>query len=316
MRRLADGRARVVGAGLVLALLIVLPLSGVDDSTLLTLSTILMWVALASNWNVIAGFTGYLDLGHAAFFGIGGYVAALVYSSFEWGIWVTAPIGAAAALVLSLLLGPAFLRLNGFFFAISTLGAFMVMREAAKITEIMAKETSGVILPAGLEQVNFYFLFLAAAVASVGIAWWLRRSRVGLSLQAIRENEAGAQARGINTSLAKLFAYSLPAALTGMIGGLWAYQATFVNAEIMFRDVVVLNLALMATLGGLGTVWGPVLGAALFVFISETLWATQGSLYLLVFGLVLVVVVLVMPNGLVRARPWRRASRSPVGDRG
>jgi branched-chain amino acid transport system permease protein len=157
----------------------------------------------------------------------------------------------------------------------------------------------------------FYYLFLAGAVAIVAFAWWLRRSQFGMSLLAIKDDERGAEARGINTTLLKLSVFCLSAAITGAIGACWAYEITFIDPEIMFRDSFLINVALMTVLGGLGTVWGPVVGTVIFLMVRDTLWAEQGNSFLVVFGAFLIVIVLFMPEGIVGT--VQRGERTVLG---
>ncbi|KRE40776.1 hypothetical protein ASG74_14905 [Knoellia sp. Soil729] len=287
------------------------PYSGLNDSVLLTLSTMFMWIILSSSWNFISGFTGYVDFGHGVFFGLGGYVTGLLVVKAEMPFATTVPLAAVFAAVFALLIGFPLLRLRGVYFSIAMLGSFLAMRELVLMATPLTEGAQGLVLPPEVNRLFFYYLFLGGAVLIVAFAWWLRRSQFGMSLLAIKDDERGAEARGINTTLLKLTVFCLSAAITGAVGACWAYEITFIDPEIMFRDSFLINVALMTVLGGLGTVWGPVVGTVLFLMVRDTLWAEQGNSFLVVFGAFLIAIVLFMPEGIVGT--VQRGERTVLG---
>lgn len=291
--------------------LLALPFMGVNDSVVLTVSTILMWIIISSSWNLISGFTGYVDFGHGVFFGIGGYVAAILISKAGLPFAPTVPIAAVACAVFALVIGYPLLRLRGVYFSIAMLGAFLAIRELVLISTPLTGGAAGITLPPEVDRNFFYYLFLAGALLVVTLAWLLRRSQFGASLLAIKDDEEGAEARGINTTLLKLAVFCLSAGITGGVGACWAYQMTFIDPGIMFRDTFLINVAIMATLGGLGTVWGPVIGSAVFLLVRDMLWANQDNWFLVVFGVFLIVLVLFMPEGIVGT--IQRGERTVLG---
>lgn len=307
--KLADPRLRagLFAAGVVA--LAVTPLFGINNSVLLLMSTVFMWVGLTSSWNIISGFTGYVDFGHGVFFGIGGYTAGLLVTKAGMSFWTTVPVAMLFGLLFALVVGYPLLRLRGVYFSIAMLGAFMAMRELALVFRDFTGGSGGIIFKSVIDRALFYYVFLGIAIAVVLLTVWLRRSQLGASMLAVRENEIGAEARGINTTLVKLTAFCLSGAITALIGSLWAYQTAFIDPSIMFRDILLINLALMVTLGGLGTVWGPALGATVFILLRELLWGTDGEDFLLFFGVALVLVVLVLPKGIVGTALSRRRGR-------
>lgn len=291
-------RSLVLAVASVVALLGV-PYLGVSDDVLLTMSTIFMWIILSSSWNFISGFTGYLDFGHGVFFGVGGYVTAILVVKVGLPFGPTVPLAALFSAALALTIGYPLLRLRGVYFSIAMLGLFLATRELALIAKPLTAGAQGLILPPEVDRLFFYFLFLAGAVVVVALAWWIRRSQFGLSLLAIKDDERGAEARGVNTTALKLTVFCLSAAITGAVGGCWAYELTFIDPGIMFRESFLINVAIMVTLGGLGTVWGPVVGSIVFLLVRDTLWANQGDSFLVVFGAFLIVLVFFMPEGIV-----------------
>jgi branched-chain amino acid transport system permease protein len=296
--RVADPRLRAGLFAAGLAALVAAPLFGLNNSVLLLMSTLFMWIGLTSSWNIISGFTGYVDFGHGVFFGIGGYTAGLLVTKAGMSLWATLPVALLCGLAFALLVGYPLLRLRGVYFSIAMLGAFMAMRELALVFRDFTGGSGGIIFKAVIDRTLFYYVFLGIAVVVVLGTVWLRRSQLGGSMLAVRENEIGAEARGVNTTLVKMIAFCVSGAVTALIGSLWAYQTAFIDPSIMFRDILLINLALMVTLGGLGTVWGPALGATVFILLRETLWGTEGENFLLFFGVALIVVVLALPKGI------------------
>ena len=287
------------------------PFGGVNDSVLLTMSTIFMWVILSSSWNIISGFTGYVDFGHGVFFGIGGYTAGILIAKSGFPFAPTIPLAMLVSAAVALVIGYPLLRLRGVYFSIAMLGLFLAVRELALIVKPLTAGAQGLILMSDVDRSFFYYLFLAGAVLVVALVWWLRRSQLGVSLLAIKDDEYGAEARGVNTTLLKLTSFCLSAAITGSVGACWAYEVTFIDPGILFRDSFLINVAIMATLGGLGTVWGPVIGSAVFLLVRDTLWANQGTSFLIVFGTALIVLVLFMPEGIVGT--IQRGDRTVMG---
>jgi branched-chain amino acid transport system permease protein len=302
-------RAGLLGLGVLC--LLAMPLTGVNDSIVLTASTILMWIIVASSWNFISGFTGYVDFGHGVFFGIGGYTTAILVAKTGLAFGPSVPIAALACVLFALVIGYPLLRLRGVYFSIAMLGAFLAVREVVLIATPLTGGARGITLPPEVDRNFFYYLFLGGALLVVALAWLLRRSQLGSSLLAIKDDEAGAEARGINTTLLKLTIFCLSAGITGAVGACWAYQMTFIDPGIMFRDTFLINVAIIATLGGLGTVWGPVIGSVVFLLVRDTLWANQGNSFLVVFGVFLMLLVLFMPEGIVGT--IQRGERTVLG---
>jgi len=320
--------------GLLLAVAVVValalvPLLGLSGSLLFSFSTVFMYIAVTSSWNLISGFTGYIDFGHAVFFGIGAYTTGILMFRLDWPFWPTLPVALLVSAVFALLVGAPLLRLRGVYFSIAMLGAFMAVRELTRIVRFTGG-SAGLTLPPIVNRPLFFYTFLTAAVLMVALTWWLRQSQLGFSLLAIREDEEGAEARGINTTALKLLTFCTSAAVTSVLGGIWAYQTTFIDPNIVFREVFLINIALMTVLGGLGTVWGPVVGTVLFISVRDTIWAGLADQHLLLFGIVLIIVVLFMPEGVLgtlergertvlgrRIQRWRRErARAAAGEAG
>jgi branched-chain amino acid transport system permease protein len=266
-----------------------------------------MWIALAGSWNIISGYTGYVSFGHVAFFGMGAYTAALLISRLgaHWVLASTAAGGAAA--ILAAAIGWPCLRLKGPYFAIAMLGLNEVMRIIASSWESLTKGGTGITLPPVLNIVPLYF---AMGLTALGVACLSRaivRSKFGLRLIAIREDEVAAEAMGINTARHKLAAFMLSAVGPGMVGGLFADYTSYIEPVSVFPVLITVTMIIMTLFGGQGTVLGPVIGATVLYFFQDYVWARFLFLHQTLFGALIVAVVLYMPRGmmgLLRDRGW------------
>lgn len=297
------------GLGLMLVFLLVLPLptlfaanSGiVTNSLLFSLTQMFMLVTLASNWNLISGFTGYVDFGHVAFFGLGAYSTGILMSKVGWQFFPTLIIGALVAAIFAVLIGRVTMHLKGPYFSIAMLGTFAALREIVRVTRFVTGGGPGLTLPPYLNRPLFYYIALVQVITVVAIIWWIRRTEFGATLLAIREDEMGAEMRGINTTLHKIAAFSMAAFSSGIVGGLWAYQNTFIDPDIVFLNSRTVEIAMMTMLGGLGTVAGPVIGAVIIYWLRDVVWANLLQFHLIVEGILLIIVVLFVPEGIMGA---------------
>ncbi len=296
---------RIAAAG-ALAWLIVLPLAGgTSDSTLFTFTLMFTGVAVAINWNLTGGFTGYVDFGHAVWFGIGAYVTAILMSLQSNGLgigWPPIPailLGMVVAGALAALIGRFTMHLKGPYFSIAMLGTFVAMREIVRTWGGLTGGGVGLTLPPYLNRQLFYYLELALVVGLIALTWWLRRTRFGAALVAIREDELGAQMRGIATTRLKVAVFSFAGASTGLFGGLWAYQNTFVDPDIAFIETRTIDAIMGTLLGGLGTVIGPIVGSVGLYWLREVLWTNLLDYHLVAQGVLLILIVLFLPKGVV-----------------
>lgn len=297
------------------ALLALLPLVVARDDVLNFVLLVLLSITLAQSWNVIAGYAGQVNLGHAAFFGLGALTART--------LWIGgAPIGlamAAGALVaaaFALLIGAAAFRLRGAYFAIGTLALGEILR--ATVGNVLPEIST---LPAatigGYRLSQRYYLALALAALSVVAVAALARSRLGLGMQAIREDEDAAEASGVGALGLKLRALVLSTGLAGAAGGLFAYYHISYYPSHPFGPGWTFDALLMTFIGGVGTLHGPVLGAVLYVFLKEYLTVRWVDFHLLIFGVLFIAIVLIFPGGLVQAAEGvrRRLARRRIGVR-
>lgn len=280
-----------------------------------TVTTVFMFVALAQAWNLIGGFTGYACFGQVVFFGIGGYATAVVMSHLGIGFWVALPLAALLAAAFGALIGLPLLRLRGHYFAIATLGVAEGMREVVNNLEGLTGGGSGITVPsvgdhmvtAYLGNDGFYILFLLLAAVAVVVSGLVARSRFGFALRAINQDEDAAAAAGVNTTRAKVTAFSLAGFLTGLIGAAYAFQQVTIFPERLFDVQITVLMVVMVVLGGSGTVLGPIVGAVALQFASEWLRQSFTEAHSFVLGAIVIIAVVLLPQGAVNyvREAWR-----------
>ena len=280
-----------------LALLALLPLAAPRDDVLNFVFLILLAITLAESWNIVAGYAGQVNLGHAAFFGLGALVTRTLWTD---GIPVLLAMaaGAAAAMLFALVIGGAAFRLRGAYFAIGTLALGEILRTTVgnMLPEISTLPASTI---ASYRLTQRYYLALGLAAVSVIAVAALATSRLGLGMRAIREDEEAAEASGVGALSLKLTALALSTALAGLAGGLFAYYHISYYPSHAFGPQWTFDALLMTFIGGVGTLQGPVLGAVLYVVLKEYLALRWVDIHLLIFGTLFVAIVLLLPGGLV-----------------
>lgn len=294
---------RVVAVIVFIYILVILP-NYLNGYWVRMTTSVLMFATLAQAWNIITGFAGYPAFGNIAFFGVGAYALALLTKAglgYHLAIFAAGLVASAYCALFSRPL----LRLKGHYFAIATLALALFTREAVTNLRSFTNGASGIVLPtiikgppAEVFQV-YYFLMLIVLVACCACTWWVSRSRFGYGLRSIKADEDAAATFGINTTLYKSVAWVLSAFFTGLAGAVWALWITYIDPLSAFRLSVAVKFSVMALLGGLGTVVGPVLGAALIEIVTQTIWGAFFEFHLAVLGLVIILIVLLMPEGLV-----------------
>lgn len=277
-------------------------------------STAALYVALASSWNVIGGFTGYPSFATAAFFGLGAYASAIAQLN-GWPMvagWALAgAVGAAAAFVLGL----ALLRLKGHYFAVGSLVVAEVLREVMAAGGAFTGGGMGLNLPllpmSPIAQGRFFLAaFTLLALACVGISWAILRSRFGTGLRCIEQNESAASMLGVNTTLYKSTALAISAVMAGVGGAIYANWINYIDPSDVFNVLLSVKPIVMAMLGGVGTVTGPIIGAIGLVGLEELVTRNFLDLTGVFFGLAVVVLVLFLPNGVNGLAALKRGGRS------
>jgi branched-chain amino acid transport system permease protein len=276
------------------------PHSGFKTTTYFFL--MIKFILLALSFNLIAGYVGYISFGHVAFYGIGGYVAAILASKTALGeyAYVCLFAGALGASVAGYFLGRVLLRLRGAYFAIATLA----LNEALKVIMFNLPEefsggSFGIPLPAIRNTLGAYYLVLSVTAAFLILIYFLVRSKFGVTLKAVREDEDAALAIGINTPKYKVWAFSLSTFLMGLAGAIDLQFIGYIYPEAAFNIEMNVEVIAMTMFGGLGTVLGPVVGSVILFIVEDLIWARWPFSHLVVLGVVLCGLVLFMRRGVL-----------------
>jgi branched-chain amino acid transport system permease protein len=268
----------------------------------------LIFVAAAAAWNIFSGYSGYISLGHAVFFGTGAYTVGIAARDWQLtgnAVFALLPLAAVVAAVIAVPFGLVALRVRRHTFVVVTIAVFFIFQLAASNFSFTGG-TSGVSAPflawnPATYNDPFYYLALAIGVGTIGLSWLIRGSRFGLQLRAIRDDEDRARGLGVRTMRVKLAAFVISAFVTGLLGGLWFYFITQVLPQSGFDPQFDLSVALIAFFGGLGTVSGPVLGALILIPAQQYLTEQFTNDYLsqIVLGSLFLGVILLLPRGVI-----------------
>ena len=294
--------------------LIILVASPFYASTYFTilLTTIFMHIVLTLSWVIFSGPTAYISLAPAAFFGIGIYTAASLGNLVP--LLIVVAIGGLFSACLALLVGALTLRLKGIYFAIFTFGLVELIKHLLLWYEINFTGTRGrfVVL---VEPTTTYFIMLAILLLTLLTAYLIRRSKFGMALQSIGEQEEAAAHIGINVTQVKVSTFAISAFFMGATGAIMATRWTYIDPYIAFNPDFSFMPVLMAIFGGMGQLYGPILGATIFAYLEELFITRFPYYYMLLFGIILTVSVLYLPNGMVGLiQKWR--SRATGGEHG
>jgi len=321
MPALAPGRWAAVAFFGVAALVPV----GVRDAYLLdSVILILLWGALSAAWNVAGGYAGQVSLGHAAFFGIGAYSAALMTTRFQQSPWLGLLLGVALSIAAGGVIGYLSNRLKGPYFALSTIAFSQVLLIVASRWRGFTAGSEGIPVPfrpgfwtLGLGHVAWVYMALGVAVLYYAVLVWLETSRFGYQLAGVREDEDAAEALGIASRRSKVYAVTLSAAMTSVVGTFWAQYVGFVDPFYVFSIDLSVRFALNTIIGGIGTGLGPFLGSLLITSLETYLRATFSGMktgfagiYLVIYGTALILVVRFVPEGLTGLATRLGARRS------
>jgi branched-chain amino acid transport system permease protein len=290
----------LVGLALLMALLISIPFFATDYwMTLLVL--ILIYTVYASGWNLFSGLTGYTNFGLAWFIGVSGYVSSILIADYQWPWLFAWPMGALFISIISIGVGYILLRIKGVYFAISMVALTEGTRElfGTGYLEPITHGGKGLPFVAGIPLSTLYWSILFLAFITIFICYKITSSKFGLRLMAIREDEQAAETLGINTTKAKILAFALSSFLVGLGGAIHCTYQNYIDPNYAFNIQLTLTPIVMTLFGGIGTVFGPVLGATLFTFIHEILWAELTLLYMAIFGGILMALILFFPQGLL-----------------
>ncbi|HOD98246.1 MAG TPA: branched-chain amino acid ABC transporter permease [Syntrophales bacterium] len=309
-------KAPLAATAIIIVMLAAFPFLSPEVYYLSFMFSVFMYVILASSWNLIGGYAGYLSFGHAAFFGIGAFATAKMAAVFELPpvltILAAIPAGAIAALV-ALIIGYPCLKIRGPYFAVVTLCFAFVVDLAVKNIEYLGG-AEGIWMqimdvPEKLSRSIMYEVMLLLMVVTLAVAWWIGRSRLGAGLRAVRSDEEVAETMAIPTARIKIQAFILSAFFPGIAGGLFAYYLTYIHADVVFNINISILIVLMAMFGGGGTWLGPIIGAVILTVVNELLSTfAQAEIARIIYGALFIVVTIFMPNGILDF--FRKKNRS------
>lgn len=267
-------------------------------------TTVLMFGVLASAWNIIGGYTGYASFGNVVFYGIGAYVTAVLMEKFGVPFYIALPAAGLGAALFGVLIGIPILRLRGHYFAIATLGVAEAMKALVDNLEI-TEGNSGIYLPmmdmsVKAQYTFFYFAMLSLLILTLLTTYVILKHKFGYGIRAIREDEDAANTVGINTTVFKIAAFSLSGLFTGLAGSLSAYQQGFIKPEAVFSVEITVKMIVMAVFGGIGHLFGPLLGAATIEVISEFLSNYFLVAHTLFFGAIVILAIIFTPKGIIQ----------------
>lgn len=288
---------------LALILLAIVPLY-VQPYLVILLTTVFMYIIITVSWTIFSGPTHYISLASAAFFGVGVYTSALIGKTFPLLVVILA--GSLISFMLALFIGLLTLRLRGMYFIIFTFSISELMRNFLLWWETTMTGTVGrwVVM---VEHVTVYYVILVILVMALLTAYLIRRSRFGLALKSIGEQEEAATHIGINTTVVKTIAFAISAFFMGATGAIMATKWKYIDPRIAFDPLLSFMPVLMAIFGGTGQLFGPVFGAAVFAYLEEILTTKFPYYYMLLFGSILIVVILFLPHGMAGlVQKWRK----------
>lgn len=287
----------------------------------LVMTLVPVWAIFGLSWNLLSGYTGLISFGHAAFFGVGAYTVVLCQIHFDLSPWVTIPIAAVLGGIAGLLIGFPTFRLQGHYFALAMLAyplAILYVFEWLGLQEVTLpiKRDNPIAYMQFADHRLYTLLALAMMLGTILLTRAIERSRFGMALLAIKQNEAAAEAAGINTLAWKLRAVTLSGAIAGAVGGFYAVVLLVVTPQSVFGMLVSAQALTVAMFGGVGTVWGPVIGSVILIPLAETLNAEAGSRFPgiqgVIYGLAIICVILLAPEGLFwKVRDFLRKRSAP-----
>ncbi len=286
---------------------------------------VLLYAMLAQAWNTLAGYCGQISLGHAVFFGTGAYTSSMLQTTLGWNPWIGLLGGAAVAVALSLLIGYPCFRLRGHYFAIATIAIGEIVQTLAINWDFIGG-ARGLSLPFRKDSLlafqfqtskyPYYYIILTLFALCMLVSWRIERTRLGYYFRAIRDDPEAAQSVGISITKYKLIAMAISAAFVAAGGSFYAQYVLYLDPDSVFPLSLSILICVLAVVGGTGTLWGPLVGAALMVPLSEYtrihFGGTGGAVDLLIYGGLLTAVAVFQPAGLVGLvrRWWRRRWRS------
>ena len=302
-------------AGVIAVFLVIFPLVPHSSFAMATMIQFLMFSLYGMGWNTIGGYGGQVDLGKAQYVGIGAYTTAVMLIRWDVPFWVSMPTGICLAVAWSFIIGYPLFRLTGHYFAIATIATSLVLKDIFEVWDFVGAARGLEISPIKYsppdflrlifkEDIYYYYIILGFFFLGILSVNWFRKSRLGFQLRSIKDNEDAAQSLGINVHWAKIKTYAIATAFVSLVGSFHAcYIKNIEPEDTMSLDLSIL-IALMAMLGGAGSLWGPIIGAGVLIplksYLKEWLGAKAGlvGIDLIIYSLIIMVISAAEPRGI------------------
>ncbi len=286
-----------------------------SEYQLRVVTVVVLWVGIAGCWNMMSGYTGYIDFGPVVYFGIGSYVVAIAMTKYSVPFFPSLFVSGCISAFVAFLVGIPTLRLRGAYFAIATFAFAEAMKQITlefdrTFNVSFFQGSDGITLPiSNYENSFFFYCILPVTFLVVFTHYFIEHSKFGYALKAIKEAESAAEISGVNTTANKLVAYVMSAFFLGLFGAIEAYWITYITPSDVFNVQKTVQMVIMTLLGGMGTFLGPVVGATFLTLISETLGAQFVEYYLIMIGAIIIVAILIMPSGIIGGLKIRKKLR-------
>jgi branched-chain amino acid transport system permease protein len=291
------------------------PLVVTSEYSVRIATIVLLWIGMAGCWNLMSGYTGYIDFGPVVYFGLGSYTTAIMMTKYGALFFPSVILAGVVAALMALPIGISTLRLKGAYFAIATFAFAETMKQVSLEFDrtfgvTFFEGSHGITLPlSGHSNEFFFYCVLVVTFVIVLLHYSIEHSKFGYGLKAIHEAEPAAEIAGVNTTGLKLRAYVTSAFFLGLLGGIEAYWITYITPTDVFNVHKTVQMVIMTLLGGMGTFLGPIVGASFLTLLSEYLGATFVEDYMILVGAIIIVIILIMPNGIVGTIKERRGIR-------
>jgi branched-chain amino acid transport system permease protein len=282
----------VLGAGLA-------GLPFVQSGYLINFLTVLFyWIGLTGCWNYMSGYTGYIDFGSVTYVGVGAYTAGILVVKAGLPLYLAVIFSGLAALLLAVIVGWPTLKLRGAYFAIATFALAEALKQVTEEWNSLTGGGSGLTYTIRFGDQSYYWIYLSVSGLIVAMTYFTDRSKMGFALKAIHQDEHAAARVGVNTHWIKVRAYAQSAFFIGLLGSLEASRIGYITPVDVFNVNITIRMVIMSLLGGMGTVWGPIVGAGFLQTIEDFLGATFLNWYLVIIGIIIILVIMFMPRGI------------------
>lgn len=266
------------------------------------LTLIMMWITMATAWNLLGGYCGQVSFGHAVFFGLGAYGGGLLHLHWDISPWWGMIAGPLLAAIIGIPIGLVTFRLRGAYFALSMLALGEISRIVFTNWEPVTGGAVGILTSRtwGAEKLPYYYIALAVAALCVYVVYRLIHSKFGYYFVSIREDQEAAEGLGIPTTRYKLYALIPSAFFTGLAGAVFMNYIAYIEPHTVFNlSAISIMMILAVMMGGAGTLWGPVLGAVIYTILNEALRAAIGPISQLIFPVIACLIIMFLPDGII-----------------